>query len=66
VRSYLDAQQRGPTFGNARVVRNLFEAAIELHATRVVEHKAPSKDELSRFAPDDIPAPGDTLPASTA
>ena len=37
VRSYLDAQQRGPTFGNARVVRNLFEAAIELHATRVVE-----------------------------
>lgn len=65
VRAYLDAQQRGPTFGNARVVRNLFEAAIELHATRVVTHEAPSKDELSRFAPDDIPAPGDTLPAST-
>ena len=35
VRAYVDAQPRGPSFGNARLVRNLFEAAIELHATRV-------------------------------
>ena len=34
----VDAQPRGPSFGNARLVRNLFEAAIELHATRVVDH----------------------------
>ena len=48
--AYVDAQPRGPSFGNARLVRNLFEAAIELHATRVVEHADATKDELSTLA----------------
>ena len=61
-RAYLDAQPRGPSFGNARLVRNLFEAAIELHATRVVDHAEPTKDELSTLLPDDIPEPGTALP----
>lgn len=64
VRAYVDAQPRGPTFGNARLVRNLFEAAIELHATRVVEHPEPSREALSTLAPDDIPTPGSPLPAA--
>lgn len=63
VRAYLDAQARGPAFGNARLVRNLFESAIELHATRVVEEDKPTRDQLSTLVPDDIPAPGTTLPA---
>ena len=50
VRAYVDAQPRGPSFGNARLVRNLFEAAIELHATRVVDHADATKDELSTLA----------------
>ena len=63
VRAYVDAQPRGPSFGNARLVRNLFEAAVELHATRVVEHAEPTKETLSTLVPDDIPAPGTPLPA---
>ena len=63
VRAYVDAQSRGPSFGNARLVRNLFEAAIELHATRVVDHPDATKDELSTLVPDDIPAPGTALPS---
>jgi hypothetical protein len=64
VRAYVDAQPRGPSFGNARLVRNLFEAAIELHATRVVDHADATKDELSTLLPEDIPAPGTTLASS--
>ena len=60
-RAYLDAQPRGPSFGNARLVRNLFEAAIELHATRVVGHEETNKEELSTLLPDDIPEPGTPL-----
>ena len=63
VRAYCDAQVRGPSFGNARLVRNLFEAAIELHATRIVEQPQTTKEELSTLLPGDIPAPGQVLPA---
>ena len=66
VHAYVDAQPRGPSFGNARLVRNLFEAAIELHATRVVDHADATKDELSTLLPEDIPAPGTTLPSDPA
>lgn len=55
VREHLDAQVRGPTFGNARVARNLFEAAVELHATRVVALTEPGREELSTLTADDIP-----------
>jgi SpoVK/Ycf46/Vps4 family AAA+-type ATPase len=63
VRAYVDAQPRGPSFGNARLVRNLFEHSIELHATRVVDRPETTKDELSTLLPDDIPAPGVALDA---
>jgi AAA lid domain-containing protein/ATPase family protein associated with various cellular activities (AAA) len=61
VKAYLDAQQRGPTFGNARLARNLFEAAVARHATRVVEVDKPSKDDLCTLLPADIPAPGSAI-----
>ncbi len=61
VGEYLDAQPRGPSFGNARLVRNLFEASIELHATRVVGHEETNKEVLSTLLPDDIPEPGTPL-----
>jgi hypothetical protein len=69
VRAYLDAQPRGPSFGNARLVRNLFEAAIELHASRIVDRDpqpAATKEELSTLLPEDIPAPGAALPTGGA
>jgi hypothetical protein len=64
VRAYIDAQPRGPSFGNARLARNLFEHAIELHATRVVDNTETTKDELSTLVPADIPAPGAPLDAA--
>ena len=64
VRAYIDAQPRGPSFGNARLARNLFEHAIELHATRVVDKSETTKDELSTLVPADIPAPGAPLDAA--
>ncbi len=41
VRTYLDGCPRDKTFGNARTVRNLFEAAVARQATRVVALAAP-------------------------
>jgi hypothetical protein len=66
VRVFIDAQERGPTFGNARLARNLFEAAVARHASRVVQLERPSKDDLRTLLPADIPDPGsplDTTPA---
>ncbi|MGQ0826133.1 MAG: AAA family ATPase [Actinomycetota bacterium] len=63
VRAYCDAQERGSMFGNARLTRNLFEAAIELHATRIVDKTGTTKEDLSTLLPDDIPAPGTALTA---
>jgi hypothetical protein len=64
VRAYIDAQPRGPTFGNARLARNLFEAAVARHASRVVELERPTKDDLRTLLRDDIPEPGTALPAT--
>ncbi|MDQ1519529.1 MAG: hypothetical protein QOI55_602 [Actinomycetota bacterium] len=61
VRAYVDTQPRGPTFGNARLARNLFEAAIGRHASRIVELDAPSKDDLCTLLPADIPDAGSAL-----
>jgi hypothetical protein len=66
VQAYLDAQQRGPTFGNARLARNVFEAAVARHATRIVEVDNPSKDDLCTLLPGDIPAPGSALDQAAA
>jgi Holliday junction resolvasome RuvABC ATP-dependent DNA helicase subunit len=64
VRAFCDAQPRGPSFGNARMTRNLFEAAIELHATRIVDKEGATKEDLSTLLPEDIPDPGTALPTT--
>lgn len=51
---YLDALPRDKGFGNARLARNLFEAALANHATRVVEIKDPTNDQLGTFEPEDV------------
>jgi ATPase family associated with various cellular activities (AAA)/AAA lid domain len=52
----LEAAPRDASFGNARVVRNVFEAAIGSHASRVVQDPDISSDDLSTLLPEDIPA----------
>jgi hypothetical protein len=56
LRAHLAANPRGPAFGNARLVRNLFEAAVARHASRVVTHVAPCDDTLSVLTAVDVTA----------
>ena len=58
VRAWLDAQPRDKGFGNGRLVRNLFEAAIAAQASRIVsaKKKHTTDEELSALTPADIEA----------
>jgi len=56
LRELLGAVQRGPTFGNARYVRNVLEAAIGRHAWRLREVEEPTVEQLRTLAPDDLDA----------
>jgi hypothetical protein len=47
---------RGLGFGNARLVRNLFEAAVARHASRLVEVADPSDEDLVTLDADDAAA----------
>lgn len=60
VRRWFGAQPRRAGFGNGRTARNLFEAAVARHATRVVDIDDPTDDDLAMLTVPDIP-PGDAL-----
>ena len=55
VLAYVAAQPRDRGFGNARFVRNLFEAAVARQASRVVDLAPLSDDQLVTLVADDIP-----------
>ena len=55
VTAFFAAQPRDKGFGNGRLVRNLFEAAVARQATRVVKLKSPSDRDLITLKPGDIP-----------
>ena len=59
-RSYFGRQKRDKGFGNGRLARNLFEAAIAHQASRLVAMENPTNEELMALLPDDVvpPAPG--------
>ncbi|HEX7135696.1 MAG TPA: AAA family ATPase [Iamia sp.] len=59
LRAWFDAQPRDKGFGNGRVARNLFEAAVARHASRVVGIDEPSDDDLTTLVAADIPDLGD-------
>ncbi|WP_137293364.1 AAA family ATPase [Nocardioides dongxiaopingii] len=61
LRDVLAGVQRGPTFGNARHVRNLLEAAIGRHAWRLREVDAPTLEQLRTLDVDDLDAPAELL-----
>ena len=57
LREILDATPRDKGFGNGRLARNLFEAAISRQATRLVasgDDAAPTEDELTTLTADDL------------
>jgi len=56
VLAYFAASTRGPTFGNGRLVRNLFEECVARQATRIVGDAEPSNDTLVTFVASDVPA----------
>ena len=45
-----------PGFGNGRLARNLFEAAVANQATRLVALDAPTDEQLTTLTAPDIPA----------
>ena len=57
VRASITAQQRGKGFGNGRMVRNLFERAIERQASRIVGLTEPTDEDLSTLIATDLTDP---------
>ena len=54
VREYLEVQERGKGFGNARLARNLFEASIARQAQRLVRQDTHSDTDLATLTAADI------------
>ncbi|GAA4691285.1 AAA family ATPase [Nocardioides conyzicola] len=57
LREILGTVTRGPTFGNARYVRNLLEAAIGRHAWRLRDVEVPTLEQLRTILVDDLEPP---------
>jgi hypothetical protein len=55
VRRWLAAQPRDRGFGNGRLARNLFEAAVANQATRLVALDRPTDEQLTTLTAADIP-----------
>ncbi|MGE0879881.1 MAG: AAA family ATPase [Acidimicrobiia bacterium] len=55
LRSLLASEIRDRGFGNARLVRNLFEAAIARQAGRIMKIASPSDHDLTTLVADDVP-----------
>jgi SpoVK/Ycf46/Vps4 family AAA+-type ATPase len=54
VRAVFEREPRGPAFGNGRLARNVFEAAVARQSNRVVELDPPSEDDLVTLIASDI------------
>jgi AAA lid domain/ATPase family associated with various cellular activities (AAA) len=57
LRSVLAATPRDKGFGNARFIRNIFEAAVSRQASRLVHVDEPDPEQLTTLVADDLPAP---------
>ncbi|MGF1598096.1 MAG: AAA family ATPase [Acidimicrobiales bacterium] len=53
---WFGAHPRGHGFGNGRLARNLFEAAVSRHATRLVEVTDPTDEQLTTLEAVDVAA----------
>ncbi len=52
--AWFGSHTRGRGFGNGRLARNLFEAAVSRHATRLVEVEEPTDEQLTTLEAIDI------------
>jgi hypothetical protein len=57
VREIVAATRRDRGFGNARLVRNLFEAAVAAQASRLVRVAEPTEEQLCTLVADDVVSP---------
>jgi SpoVK/Ycf46/Vps4 family AAA+-type ATPase len=62
----LDQQARGKGFGNGRLARNIFEAAISRQASRLVEQDEHSDDDLVTLTESDIDGAASTVGHTSA
>ena len=53
----IDAEPRTRGFGNARFVRNLFEAAVSKQADRLAAVEQPTDEQLTTLTADDLGSP---------
>jgi AAA lid domain/ATPase family associated with various cellular activities (AAA) len=65
LRARLQETVRDRGFGNARFVRNLFEAAVVRQAWRLRDVPLPTVEQLRRLEADDLPAPTLASPQRT-
>lgn len=54
--AWFGAHDRGHGFGNGRLARNLFEAAVSRHATRLVDIESPTDEQLTTLEAEDVAA----------
>jgi len=54
-------EKRDDSFGNARVVRNLFERCVQNQANRLINHTNLTKELLQSIDESDVPEPNKTL-----
>jgi hypothetical protein len=54
LRAVIESEPRGRGFGNARFTRNMFEQAIAMHAVRLADIAAPTRDQLTTLEAADI------------
>lgn len=66
LREVLSGVERGPTFGNARYVRNILEAAIGHHAWRLRDIAEPTLEELRLLDVEDLATPPEPEPEASA
>ena len=67
--AWFGSHQRGRGFGNGRLARNLFEAAVARHATRLIEVEDPTDEQLTTLEAVDIasvPIDGEDTPDAKA
>jgi Holliday junction resolvasome RuvABC ATP-dependent DNA helicase subunit len=65
LRLYFSQTPRGPTFGNGRVARQVFESMISRQASRLAR-RSPDAAELSRLVAEDVGPPPQGGPAADA
>ena len=53
-RAWFAAHERGRGFGNGRLARNLFEAAVSRHANRLVDVESPTDEQLTTLEAIDV------------